>query len=313
MGRFTQLLSWAKTKKSRSARVRHATRDRRSRFLGLESLEERALMASLVGHVLSGSIDTTIGGTVYEDLNKDGMKNAGENGIKGWTVYLDLDNSGTLNTDAAGTPEPSAVTDVDGNYLIRYLLPGNYRVSEVVPSGWSATAPAFLDVAVLDGKDTKADFFNFHSGVSTTGDIVGTVWNDLNANGLRDAADPGLANWTVFLDLNNNRVLDAGELSTLTDANGNYTFTGLAAGDHEVTEVLPAGWGVSRTFDTRQTVRVTAGAQSTARDFANVDNTNGSIQGTVWNDLNADGLRNSDRLRARSLILAWPTGRSIWT
>ena len=160
-------------------------------------------MAVLVSDVLSGTVDTTIGGTVYEDLDSNGVKSAGENGIPGWTVYLDLDNSGTLNTDAVGTPEPSAVTDVDGDYLIRYLKPGIYRVSEVVQTGWSATAPVSHDVLVTKDKDTKADFFNFGGG-----DIVGTVWNDLDTDGVRgvdpatgEFIEPGLAGWTVFLDL----------------------------------------------------------------------------------------------------------------
>ena len=74
---------------------------------------------------------------------------------------------------------------VDGDYLIRYLKPGTYRVGEVVQSGWSATAPVSLDVQVTQSHDTKADFFNFGGG-----DIVGTVWNDLNADGVRDV-DPG--------------------------------------------------------------------------------------------------------------------------
>ena len=84
-------------------------------------------------------------------------------------------NSGTLNTDAVGTLEPSAITNVDGDYVINHLVPGNYRVAEVVPTGWTPTSPVSQDVIVVQGQDTKADFFNFSGG-----DIVGTVWNDLN-------------------------------------------------------------------------------------------------------------------------------------
>jgi hypothetical protein len=141
MSSFTHVLSWVRAKKSRSARGRQTPRGRRSRSLGIESLEERSLLAVLVSDALSGTADTTIGGTVYEDLDANGAKTPGENGIQGWTVYLDLDNSGTLNQDAVGTTEPSAVTNVDGDYLIRYLRPGTYRVAEVVQSGWSATSP----------------------------------------------------------------------------------------------------------------------------------------------------------------------------
>ncbi|HND54910.1 MAG TPA: hypothetical protein PLV92_21000, partial [Pirellulaceae bacterium] len=34
------------------------------------------------------------------------------------------------------------------------------------------------------------------------GDIAGTVFNDLNANGVNDTTDPGLSGWTVFADTN---------------------------------------------------------------------------------------------------------------
>ena len=49
----------------------------------------------------------------------------------------------------------------------------------------------------------------------------------------------GIADVMVFLDANHNGVLDSNEMFTFTDANGNYTFSGLLAGDYEVTEVLP--------------------------------------------------------------------------
>jgi hypothetical protein len=54
-------------------------------------------------------------------------------------------------------------------------------------------------------------------------------------------ADPGIAGVTIFLDSNRNGRLDAGETSTRTDANGNYSFTGLAAGSYAVGAQLPAG------------------------------------------------------------------------
>ncbi|MDB5389865.1 MAG: Cna domain protein, partial [Planctomycetaceae bacterium] len=249
----------------------------------------------MVSDVLKGTAGTAVVGTVYDDLDSNGVKSPGENGVSGFIVYLDLDNSGTLNTDAAGTPEPSAVTNVDGDYVINHLIPGNYRVSEVVPTGWTPTAPVSQDVLVLNDKETKADFFNFSGG-----DIAGTVWNDLNGDGVRAKdpgtgtfTDPGLANWTVFLDLNNDRSPNPGEPTTLTAANGGYSFANLPAGDYEVTEVLPAGWDVSLGFDTRQTATVAA-RQQVVQDFANLSLVNGSIQGTVWNDLNADGVRATD-------------------
>lgn len=72
--------------------------------------------------------------------------------------------------------------------------------------------------------------------------ISGLKWNDVDADGVKDTTEPGLANWTIFLDTNQNGQLDTGETSTTTDANGNYTFTNLAAGTYTVTDVVQSGW-----------------------------------------------------------------------
>jgi hypothetical protein len=72
--------------------------------------------------------------------------------------------------------------------------------------------------------------------------LQGTAWQDLNANGIRDAGDPGLPGRTVFLDVNNNRVRDAGEAFTTTLSDGSYTFSNVPAGSYSVVEELPAGW-----------------------------------------------------------------------
>jgi len=164
---------------------------------GFESLEQRSLLAVLVSEALSGTADTTIGGTIYNDLDGNGVRNNGEDGVQGWTVYLDLDNSGTLNTDAVGDTEPSAVTNVDGDYVIRFLKPSTYRVAEIVQEGWRPTGPISRDVKVNQSQDAVADFFNFAGAT-----IEGTVWNDLNADSIRDVdpftgefTDPGLPGW----------------------------------------------------------------------------------------------------------------------
>ncbi|MEZ6136168.1 MAG: putative Ig domain-containing protein [Pirellulaceae bacterium] len=56
------------------------------------------------------------------------------------------------------------------------------------------------------------------------------------------AMEPATADWTVFLDTNNNGFLDSGEPSQLTDQNGQYVFDGLAAGRYTVRELPQRGW-----------------------------------------------------------------------
>ena len=66
--------------------------------------------------------------------------------------------------------------------------------------------------------------------------------DDIDNNGALGGSDSNLTNWTVYIDANNNGVLDTGESRVVTDASGNYQFTGLAAGSYVVREVLQSGW-----------------------------------------------------------------------
>jgi len=54
--------------------------------------------------------------------------------------------------------------------------------------------------------------------------------------------DPGLAGWTIYLDLDNDNQLDANEPFDITDANGEYSFADLPAGNYTIREVQQPGW-----------------------------------------------------------------------
>ena len=72
--------------------------------------------------------------------------------------------------------------------------------------------------------------------------IEGTKWLDTNGDGLWNANELALEGWTIFLDLNGDGTLGADEPSTVTDSDGNYSFTQLTAGRYTVAEVLQSGW-----------------------------------------------------------------------
>ncbi len=74
--------------------------------------------------------------------------------------------------------------------------------------------------------------------------IQGTLFEDLNGDGVRAPEDPALQmpGITVFLDQNQNGVLDTGEDSTTTDASGSYEFTELPVGDYTVAQLVPDNW-----------------------------------------------------------------------
>lgn len=79
-------------------------------------------------------------------------------------------------------------------------------------------------------------------GGGGTGSINAYVVNDKNANGKWDSGETGLAGRTVWLDLDNDGVIDTNETQLVTTANGKFTFTGLSAGTYRIRQVVPAGW-----------------------------------------------------------------------
>ncbi|MFC1971395.1 hypothetical protein ACFLV0_05685 [Chloroflexota bacterium] len=73
--------------------------------------------------------------------------------------------------------------------------------------------------------------------------VSGTKFEDLDADGvIQEDGEPGLEGWTIFVDYNDDGVLDANEPSAVTLDNGRYTITGIEPGTWKVKEVTQAGW-----------------------------------------------------------------------
>ena len=81
-------------------------------------------------------------GMKFNDLNGDGVKDAGEPGLPGWTInaYADANGNGIRDLGenmVAATDRPNA----SGVYTLT-LNPGRYVVCEVQQAGWIQSFPA---------------------------------------------------------------------------------------------------------------------------------------------------------------------------
>ena len=174
----------------------------------------------------------TITGNLFNDQNADGVEDGTDAGLAGRTVYLDLNN------DASPDPgDPTAVTDSNGNYTFNNVTPGTYQLGVVLPQGWQVTTngAALPSVAVTAGQTITAPAIG-NAFVA----ISGFVFADTNGNGVQDNGEGPAVGQELFIDLNNNGTLDPGDPTATTDSNGDYEFTGLAAGTYTVDMIIPA-------------------------------------------------------------------------
>jgi hypothetical protein len=161
--------------------------------------------------------------------------------------YQDLDTRDGSAFGGFATVGIKAAGDQSGPPTI--LSPGGGG-PRVVPggSGGPGSPPGGIltDVLEVSFRQTNPYVQNgntlLFSGPSFGATVSGTVFNDLNHNGLLDPGEPGLAGWTVFEDLNNNGIRDSGEPFAITDASGNYTITGVLPGLSTFREELQTGY-----------------------------------------------------------------------
>ena len=252
---------------------------------------------------------TSISGTVYRDLNNDGIIfGAGETGIQTVTVVLSgIDDLGVAVS-------LSTTTDVNGNYSFTGLRPSNaagYTLTETQPAGLldgRETVGTQASGTVNNGANSNTiSSIVLAAGVAGTGNNFGelppasfaaVVYRDLNNDGVQlGAGETGILNATVTLTGTDDRG-NAVSTPLTTDASGNVSFSNLRPGTYTITETTPAGFLDGRdtngtpagtlTNDTVSTITLTAGTSGTGYTFGELPPS--ALSGTVYRDLNNDGI-----------------------
>ena len=195
----------------------------------------------------------SVGDFVWFDANKDGIQDADEAGVPGVTVTL-TDGAGNPVIDLDGNPVKAVTTDANGMYEFTNLMPNvdrivanageeNYKVVFTVPAGYSATTSnagdpekdsngADSSVTLAQGQnDETVDF-----GLVADGMIGDTLFWDVDNSGgsAPSGPDKPLAGVTVTLNYTTPAGVEK-TLTTVTDADGHYSFKDLAPGDYVVT------------------------------------------------------------------------------
>ena len=263
----------------------------------------------------------SLGDYVWEDLNADGVQDAGEPGIQGATVKLYRDADGDGVAEPNGDDGASIATDTanaNGIYGFNNLTPGAYFVEFTKPAGFDKASPSTPSTA-SDPTDSDADTTTgvtdvtvlvsgendptWDAGFYKLASLGDFVWDDLNANGEQDNGEPGIQGVTVnLLDANGNQID-----TTTTDANGHYSFDNLEPGSYSVEFVLPSGSVFSpkdqgnddakdsdadTTTGKTDTTTLISGENDTTWDAGMYEPA--SLGDYVWEDTNADGVQDAN-------------------
>ncbi|MFZ4058874.1 MAG: SdrD B-like domain-containing protein, partial [Ferruginibacter sp.] len=266
------------------------------------------------------ALPNRIGDFIWNDLNKNGVQDAGEPGIAGVTITL---------YNNLGIAIRTTITDNNGYYQFTDLAQGtSFTLGLTLPVGYIASTK---DQGGDDTKDSDFDAatlrttsftvsvgtvnLTFDGGLQVTpttrASVGDKVWYDLNNNHLQDAGEPGVAGVTVELFTSANVV----SATLVTDAFGNYMFNNVVPATYYVKfSNIPSGYvfsnqnvggnpNVAIDSDPNSTSGITpsfvlVADQTLVTVDAGIRNTavsNNSILGDyVWYDVNKNGLQGTD-------------------
>ena len=277
-----------------------------------------------------------LGDYVFEDLDQDGIQDSNEPGIGGVQVKLQNPSGQTLAT---------TTTDNSGMYMFSDLTPGDYKVMFTQPSGFDSVSPfqagnnpavdsdanpnngLMSDVVTLSAgefnKTIDAGFFNKPVEPAKLGDYV---FEDLDADGIQDSNEPGIAGVTVKLQSPSGQTLE----TTTTDNSGMYMFSDLTPGDYKVMFTKPAGFDAVSPFQAGNNSAVDSDANPNNGLMSDVVSLSpGEFDKTidagfykfaklgdfVFNDLDKDGIQDSNEpgIAGVQVKLQSPNGTTLET
>ena len=247
-----------------------------------------------------------LGDRVWLDEDADGIQDAGEEGISGVTVNLlaDVDGDGQIED---GEVIDTTTTDADGNYDFE-VIAGDYKVQfeqpdglEVSPENQGGDDSLDSDGLISDTVtlDPGEEDLTIDAGFYELGSIGDTIYRDDDADGTQDAGENGIAGVTVKLtDIGADGQFGTADdvvIGTETNADGEYLFEGLNAGNYqvEVTDENNVLDGLNQTadpdniLDNASMVTLSEGESNLDQDFGYAPT--GSIGDTIFRDNNGDG------------------------
>ncbi len=142
-------------------------------------------------------------GVVFNDLNRNGIRDPGEPGVQ---CSVGIDGLTTIGTRS------------DGSYDAGPQPPGRHEMAAFPTREYDAV-PDYLEVEVVAGVNLEVNF-PLHQKIETT--VRGKVWLDRNGDGIQDTDEPGLPGvnmYYVYVGAGTDYLMGR---AVATDSDGNY-------------------------------------------------------------------------------------------
>ena len=244
------------------------------------------------GMVQAASVD----GVFFYDENDNGLMDKTEGGFTEGSVRLvstdgEIDLTQAVNAD--GTYEFSGVPPTD--YTLYYMLPEHAEMAMVVKGGNTIQHQGMENAVTGLTLKAKKNYTQPLAGAVKLGTFEGYAFMDLNADGLQDEGEAPVADVSVTLT-------PAGApedaVTSVSDADGAFSVTGLRPGEYELSIQLPEGLIFSANIQQNGIILDRTDAYSAPVLFSTLlrRTMNGigavapaSIRASVWLDENRNG------------------------
>ena len=264
-------------------------------------------MGQLLEKVNAGMLPSaTVTGTFFMDLNDNGVKDEGENGMAGVKARL-LSEDGEVDLLRPVEENGRYFFDgvMPGNYTITYQLPEHCEMAKVADGGNTLahqgaenTTDSFL---VAMGEENKRPLV----GGVELGSLSGSVFTDSDASGAKEEGETALSGAVITLIHENGE-----EFTASADAEGNYSLANLRPGAYQISVKMPEGYIVSHEVEG---LPFAAAAETTlpcgwnvlvSRESLNIGGVKpADISGSIWLDENKDGSHGAEEALLPGLTL----------
>lgn len=263
-----------------------------------------------------------ISGIVFEDRNNNGLMEVDEFPLVNIPVRLYDQQGIVIKETASGENGLYQFDDIfPAVYTVGAVTGSDYVFSPVVGGGNQMTQYNNEMGISSSITLTEGDHLNdLHAGVYQPIVIGNKVWEDLNGNGIQESGEPALSSVKVSLRDENGNAIGV----SYTDASGIYEFRGIVPGRYGVHFTLPLGYEFTRPAnlqlmsgstlllnDIDSDAHEETGATSLVDVFSGdvrVDIDAGmyrpaSVEGIVWHDLDANGIRESSEPGLEGVVI----------